>query len=152
MNKVTELCGNCFTEVQLDKEMKVQRCPICGHYMLPCCMCEEMKCHSCLLDAECSKMNENMKDKRIVDLFNEINFNALYEVYKVMGLEVYSYKKQCFIKPTIEDLKERIEILANDIIMTETNYASDGNLCVKVDNISSHLHFYFSNEFKNEKI
>ena len=42
--KVDEWCPYCDTEVELEHELKVQRCPSCGHWIVPCSICPLTKC------------------------------------------------------------------------------------------------------------
>lgn len=59
---VIEYCPHCDTEVTLTDEFKVQICPECGKYIVPCNLCPllvENKCRgNCPLDALARKMNE----------------------------------------------------------------------------------------------
>lgn len=44
-DKIThEYCNNCGCEVELENEFKVQKCPICGHYIVPCNLCPMTDC------------------------------------------------------------------------------------------------------------
>ena len=43
-DKANEWCPYCDTEVELEHELKVQRCPSCGHWIVPCSICPLTKC------------------------------------------------------------------------------------------------------------
>jgi DNA-directed RNA polymerase subunit RPC12/RpoP len=42
--KANEWCPYCDTEVELEHDLKVQRCPSCGHWIVPCSICPLTKC------------------------------------------------------------------------------------------------------------
>lgn len=60
----TEYCPFCETEVELQTELKVQKCPNCGKYIVPCSICSLDSCVSkCPLDKLCCSLNnENTRD------------------------------------------------------------------------------------------
>ena len=39
MEKTYEVCPHCDHEVELDAELKVQTCPVCGKRIVTCSMC-----------------------------------------------------------------------------------------------------------------
>lgn len=40
MDRITyEMCPHCECEVELENELKVQKCPNCGKYIVACSMC-----------------------------------------------------------------------------------------------------------------
>lgn len=39
MEKTYEVCPHCECEVELDAELKVQKCPKCGKHIVTCSMC-----------------------------------------------------------------------------------------------------------------
>ena len=43
-NHVYEFCSRCGDEVMLENEVKIQRCPTCGHYIVPCSICPYDSC------------------------------------------------------------------------------------------------------------
>ena len=43
-NKTYEFCPHCDTEVELDADLKVQRCPNCGKHIVTCSMCHAYNC------------------------------------------------------------------------------------------------------------
>ena len=60
---IYELCPLCEDEVQLKNNFKLQICPTCGKYIVPCSICpsllENGKCSSdCSLAKEADKLNE----------------------------------------------------------------------------------------------
>jgi predicted RNA-binding Zn-ribbon protein involved in translation (DUF1610 family) len=61
-NNVTELCPHCEYEVELGNELKVQKCPHCGAYIVPCNLCpllEKGICSGkCPLEELAKELNE----------------------------------------------------------------------------------------------
>lgn len=43
-DKANEWCPYCDTEVELEHDLKVQKCPSCGHWIVPCSICPLTKC------------------------------------------------------------------------------------------------------------
>ena len=41
-NMIYELCPICEDEVQLKNEFKLQICPTCGKYIVPCSICQSL--------------------------------------------------------------------------------------------------------------
>lgn len=60
MSKVTEWCQNCGSEVSIESEMKLQECPYCGKYIVPCTMCnhDTCNCDLCEIGNLCEKLNK----------------------------------------------------------------------------------------------
>ncbi len=52
-----EYCPHCDTEVKLKAELSVQKCPVCGMWIVACTMCEECTA-TCVLDDEARRLNE----------------------------------------------------------------------------------------------
>jgi predicted RNA-binding Zn-ribbon protein involved in translation (DUF1610 family) len=52
MNKISEWCPKCNTEVELEESFTTQICPNCNKEILPCCMCDndEVNCNECPLE------------------------------------------------------------------------------------------------------
>lgn len=50
MEKIIELCGNCNEEIKITK--RGGRCPICGNFVKPCCLCntDKVSCSNCPFD------------------------------------------------------------------------------------------------------
>lgn len=58
---VYERCPECEMEVRLDAELKVQKCPKCGKYIVACAMCPnpvELCNGECPLEALCNELNK----------------------------------------------------------------------------------------------
>lgn len=88
MEKVYEMCPHCDTEVELDAELKVQKCTNCGKYIVTCSMCpnilgEGYRCtKDCCLEVLAHKKNEeefeeimdttNGHDKELVTKINKL--------------------------------------------------------------------------------
>jgi hypothetical protein len=66
---ITEWCPNCCDEVKLDNEFRVQICPTCGKWILPCSMCDmdKVDCSKCKLCEEVNQLEEDSKE-----VFNDI--------------------------------------------------------------------------------
>lgn len=62
-----EVCPYCGAEVELDAELKVQRCPECGKHIVTCSMClnEELNypCKDCCLEILAHKLNEEENEE-----------------------------------------------------------------------------------------
>ena len=63
-NKTQEYCPHCECEVELDAELKVQTCPVCGRRIVTCSMClavdeQEGYCVKCALCYQA--MRENLE-------------------------------------------------------------------------------------------
>lgn len=60
-----EVCPHCEEEVMLSNELKVQRCPSCGKYIVTCSMCPNndgsisFECDKCPLSVLAKRMNES---------------------------------------------------------------------------------------------
>lgn len=54
---VFEYCPYCENEVELKAELKVQKCPQCGKWIVPCSLCENCK-NECELEKQCDKLNK----------------------------------------------------------------------------------------------
>jgi predicted RNA-binding Zn-ribbon protein involved in translation (DUF1610 family) len=55
-NEIAEYCPHCEDEVMLENEFKVQVCPNCGKYIVPCSICPLESCiNNCPLDFLCDK-------------------------------------------------------------------------------------------------
>jgi predicted RNA-binding Zn-ribbon protein involved in translation (DUF1610 family) len=54
-DKVVEWCSHCDTEVLLEPNLSVQKCPNCGKKIIPCCLCDmdNADCANCKLAKEC---------------------------------------------------------------------------------------------------
>ena len=49
--KASEWCPHCDEEVELEHELKVQKCPICGKWIVPCAVCPLTDCsYKCPLE------------------------------------------------------------------------------------------------------
>lgn len=64
MDKISEVCPYCGTEVELLPELKVQRCPSCGKHIVSCSMCLNSELgHRCTgdcpLEVLAHHLNEN---------------------------------------------------------------------------------------------
>lgn len=62
-NVTYEVCPHCEHEVALDNELKVQKCPHCGGYLVTCSMCigagtDEVSCKKCPLIYLANEMNK----------------------------------------------------------------------------------------------
>lgn len=61
-NNAIEFCPHCECEVELGNELKVQKCPNCGAYIVPCSLCpllEKGACRGkCPLDELAKELNE----------------------------------------------------------------------------------------------
>lgn len=57
--KTTEYCPHCESEVELDCEFTLQRCPECGRLIAPCNLCDHdlCDCANCPLSRLTSKLN-----------------------------------------------------------------------------------------------
>lgn len=65
-----EYCNNCGCEVELENEFKVQKCPICGHYIVPCNLCPIDCVSKCPLEILCNNLeNEN---KEVIEKEKEL--------------------------------------------------------------------------------
>ena len=42
--KANEWCPHCDEEVELEHELKVQKCPVCGKWLVPCSVCPLTDC------------------------------------------------------------------------------------------------------------
>lgn len=73
MEKTYECCPHCGKEVELDAELKVQKCPECGKYIVTCSMClnpQESLCYgTCCLEILAHKMNDEVFES-IMDTTN----------------------------------------------------------------------------------
>ena len=72
--KIYEYCMHCESEVELEWDFKVQKCPICGSYIVPCSLCpllEKGECNGkCALaeyanELEVQDANQLMTEKQI---------------------------------------------------------------------------------------
>mgnify|MGYP003288800029 CR=1 FL=1 len=60
-----EYCSSCEQEVKLKNEFKIQKCPKCGAYIIPCNLCPiDNECTSkCPLDILCRIFEREKKMK-----------------------------------------------------------------------------------------
>lgn len=51
--KITEWCGYCENEVEID-DCGISVCPICGEKILPCSQCDmdKVDCNNCVWEVE----------------------------------------------------------------------------------------------------
>lgn len=81
-NTITEYCPHCDCEVELQSEFKVQKCPNCRTFIVPCNQCPllaQNKCDSsrCPLEALANELNhENGDIKYTLDEFTNIFNNS----------------------------------------------------------------------------
>lgn len=65
-NTTAEVCPYCGKEVEIDAELKVQKCPNCGKYIVTCSMCLNpdlnYKCGDCCLEILAHKLNEDSEE------------------------------------------------------------------------------------------
>jgi len=66
-DKTYEVCPHCENEVELDAELKVQKCPVCGKMIVTCSMCRNSelnyKCSSdCCLSVLAHSLNAENED------------------------------------------------------------------------------------------
>lgn len=81
---ITEYCPHCDCEVELENEFKVQKCPECGMYIVPCNLCPLLAqniCNNgkCPLEALANELNEN-DDKEMISrtLYTLIEFTEMF--------------------------------------------------------------------------
>lgn len=81
---ITEYCPHCDCEVELENEFKVQKCPECGMYIVPCNLCpllEQNNCNNgkCPLEALANELNGNC-DKEMISrtLYTLIEFTEMF--------------------------------------------------------------------------
>lgn len=83
-NTITEYCPHCDCEVELESEFKVQKCPECGRYIVPCNLCPllgQNNCNNgkCPLEALADELNGNY-DKEMISrkLYTLIEFTEMF--------------------------------------------------------------------------
>lgn len=58
-NKPTEWCSNCLEDAEIVNEFKVQKCPNCGEWLVPCSLCPLEDCVKvCPLERLATMLNE----------------------------------------------------------------------------------------------
>lgn len=123
--QVYEYCPHCETEVGLENEFKVQKCPNCGQYIVPCNLCPIDCVSKCPLELLCNELNMVQKDNNQKDLKKFI-VNQYYE-YRGSVIVEAETKEEALEKAqnildemTINDLSfidtKDTEIISNDDI------------------------------------
>lgn len=69
-SKVFEICPFCGKEVELDDELKVQKCPNCGKHIVTCSMCLAVEtdpstnyCQKCPLIVQATEYNKTEEEQ-----------------------------------------------------------------------------------------
>lgn len=64
-DKPTEFCVNCLEDVDIENEFKVQKCPKCGEWLVPCSLCPLEECPKiCPLERMASILSEKESSQR----------------------------------------------------------------------------------------
>lgn len=121
---VEEYCNNCGSYVKIQNELKVQVCPICGRFIVPCNLCpltddehnNASTCELCPLERLCKSMN------------NEIDKSIGVEKYLYKFEEEYNklslHEKECgFYLTDSHNINEKLYL----------HYDKENNMCILVN-------------------
>lgn len=108
-NKTYEVCPFCGEEVELDNNLGVHQCPVCGHYIVSCSMCvakddkNRNYCINCCLEYLAKEMNENLVNERKDKIFDLIDHR--HDMVIILEPFGYSYKYEALSFQFLDDCK-----------------------------------------------
>ena len=101
---VREYCSHCNNEVELVNEFKVQICPECGKFIVPCSICpfQPGKCsNNCPLEALCNQLNEKNGKEMTLDAFvNEVKNlpnDKMYQGFEIIFPQTKTTQREVLI-------------------------------------------------------